>query len=127
MAIKMTKDKLKVEIDAHDPTVIYINGKRYSGTKIVTSKKDAVTHVERILFNEVNEKQYAEDLKLIVNTLKARTDTEELLTQMFKEVSPRVIKKIAKRIRENKPIKKHKGCLGFKFGDSYIQLIGGDI
>ena len=119
------QQKVKVEVDVHDPTLLYVNGKRYCSTSIKTKKLDNITHIERIKFNELNEEQYSKDLDLIVDTLKTKTSTEELLKEIFKEIPPHTIKRIAKRIRDNKPIKKHSGCLGFKVGDCYIQVIGG--
>lgn len=121
----MKKEKIKIEVDAHDPTLIYVNGKKYTSTQIKTKKIDGIVHVDKVLFNELNEEQYSKDLNLIVNTLKEKTTSEELLTEIMKDVSPRIIKRIAKRIRDKKPIKKHHGCLGFKIGDSYIQIAGG--
>jgi len=120
----MPKEKLIVESDPSDPTVIFINGKKYCSKRIKLKKMDGVPHVERVVFGEMDEEQYKTDLNLVVDTLKNQTSSEELITELLKEVPPRQIKRFAKRIRDNKPVKKHHGCLGFKIGDAYLPLVG---
>ena len=128
MISRMNKAKdnpIVVESDPDDPTVIIVNGKKYCGSRIKLEKIDGVPHVKRMYFKELDEEQHKKDMSLVVNTLKNKTDAGELLTEILKEVPPRIIKRLAKRIKEKKPIKKHHGCLGFKIGDAYLNISGG--
>jgi len=119
----VNKKDLKVEIKAGgNPHIITVDGEKYIFDKTTTYKKDKVEHSDKILFKKFNEKEYKENFKTVLECLSKKTTTEELLSEVIKDVAPRDLKRLAKRIRDKKSIKKHKGCLGFKIGDSYIGL-----
>lgn len=118
------KDK-KVEIKAGgNPNIITIDGEKYIYDKTTTYKKDKVEHNDKVLFKKFDEKEYEENFKTVLDCLAKKTTTEELLSEIIKDVVPRDLKRLAKRIKDKKPIKKHKGCLGYKFGDTYLELFG---
>lgn len=105
-----------------NPNIIEINGEKYIFDKVTTYKKDKVEHGDKVIYKKFDEEAYKNDFKTVVDCLAKRTTAKELLSEVVKEFDPRSLKRFAKRIREKKPIKKHKGCLGFKVGDSYIPL-----
>jgi len=116
------KDK-KVEIKAGgNPHIIIIDGEKYIYDKTTSYKKDKVIHSDKILFKKFDEKEYQENFKTIIDCLSKKTTTEELLSEIIKDVPPRDLKRLATRIKQKKPIKKHNGCLGFKIGNAYMEL-----
>lgn len=120
----MAKTKsLNVEMKAGgNPHIIEIDGEKYIFDKVTTYKKDKVEHGDKVIFKKFDEKEYKDNFKTVVDCLAKKTTTKELLSEVVKDFDPRKIKRLAKRIREKKPIKKHKGCLGFKVGDTYMPL-----
>ncbi len=113
----------KVEMKAGgNPNIIEIDGEKYIFDKVTTYKKDKVEHGDKVIFKKFNEKEYKDNFETVVNCLAKKTTTKELLSEIVKDFDPRTLKRYAKRIKAKKPIKKHKGCLGFKVGDSYMQL-----
>ena len=113
----------KVEIKASEPNIIIIDGEEYILERESTKKIDGVEHADKIIFKPYKKEEFMNDLKLIVDTLSKRTTKSELLTEILKKVDYKSIRKVALRIRKKKPIKKQRGCLGFKIGDAYVQLL----
>lgn len=112
---------MKVEMN-HEGDIL-IDGRRFVYDKDKIKKMDKVSHLDKRLYKEVPENAEKEYVETIVEALGKQVTKEDLLRQLLKDVPIRNLKRIAKRIKENKPIKRHYGCLGFKFGDSYLQLI----
>lgn len=121
---KMSGKNMKVEALASEPNVILIDGKKYFLDRVTTKKIDKVEHADRVIFKPLKEDKLKEDLDLIVTSLGKKTTAEELIKEIMKDVPAKIVRRIAKRIREKKPIRKQHGCLGFKCGDSYIGLVG---
>ena len=116
-------DNMKVEMKAGgNPNIIEVDGNKYIFDKITTYKKDKIKHADKIIYKKFDEDAYKDDFETVVNCLSKKTTTKELLSEIIKDFDPRALKRYAKRIKSKKPIKKHKGCLGFKVGDSYIEL-----
>lgn len=116
--------KTIVEIDEHDPTVIIVNGEKFRPIKQTTKKIDNIVHMDKTIYSKINEDEFKDNLKLLVNTLAKKTNVKELLTEILKNgVGPRALKRIVKQIQEKKPIRKQHGCLGFKIGTSYLQVV----
>jgi hypothetical protein len=129
MTTKMTTKKIqknvKVEGFASEPNVILVDGKKYYLDRVTTKKIDKVEHADKAIFKPLKEDELKKDLDLIVNSLGKKTTAEELIKEIMKDVPAKTIRRLAKRIRDKKPVKKQKGCIGFKVGsDAYIQLIG---
>lgn len=118
------KEKMKVEGMASDPNLIIVNGKKFIVDRVTTKKIDKVEHGDKVIFKEVDEEKIKEDMDLIANTLGGMVDSAELIKEILKDVPMKSVRRIAKRIRDKKPIKKHKGCVGFAIGDAYISLVG---
>lgn len=115
--------KVEGTIGGFGKRVISIDGETWVADYEKYKNVDGIDHSDKIIFKKFDEKRYVEDLQIIVDCLKKKTTTEELLTQILKDVDMKDLRKLAKRIRDKKPIKKHKGCLGFKVGDAYVQLV----
>lgn len=120
---KLSPKNIKVEALASDPNIIIIDGKKYVLDKVTTKKIDKVPHADRIIFKPLKEDELKQDMDLIVNSLGKKTTAEELIREIMKDVPAKTVRRIAKRIRDKKPIKKQHGCLGFKVGDAYIGLV----
>lgn len=119
----ISEKTMKVESLASDPNVIVINGQKFFLETVTTKKIDKVVHADKIIFKPLKEDSFKEDLRLITETLSKKTSAEELIHEIVKDIPAKTIRRIAKRIRDKKPIKKQHGCLGFKCGDAYIQLV----
>jgi hypothetical protein len=115
--------KFKVEGLASDSSIILVNGKKFQLDKITSKKIDNVIHDDKFIYKELNEEKLKSDMDLIVNTLSELADQDELIRELLKNTPAKSIRRLAKRIRDKKPIKKQYGCLGFKIGDAYVQLI----
>ena len=102
---------------------IIVDGKRFVYNKDKIKKMDKVPHLDKRLYKEVVEGEEKKYVDVIVTAIGEQVSKEELIRQLLKDVPIRNLKRIATRIKEKKPIKRHYGCLGFKFGDSYLQLI----
>lgn len=116
------KEELKVEHDLTTRT-LYINGIPYVSKKIVKEKVDGVTHLRTSVYGKATKKEIDESINKIVKKIKGNVSKEELLKQLVRnKMSMRLITKVNKNIG-TKEVKKHTGCLGFKVGKDYIQLI----
>lgn len=113
----------KIEIDTKQPNIIEIDGVKYILEKEKTKKIDNVEHSDRVIFKKFDEQEYLKNLKIVVKALSEKTSTQEILTEILKPLDMKTLRRLVKRIESGKPIKKHKGCLGFKVGDAYIQLM----
>lgn len=117
----MNKEKMNVEMTTDGD--IIINGRKFIYIKDKIKKIDKISHIDKHIYKEVIEGEEKKYIDIIVTSIGEQVSKEELIKQLLKDTPIRNLKRIAKRIKENKPIKKHNGCLGFKFGDSYLQLI----
>ncbi|KKN67351.1 hypothetical protein LCGC14_0462150 [marine sediment metagenome] len=103
--------------------VILIDGVKYVADYEKSKRIDGIEHTDKIIFKKFDEERYEKDMKIVIDCLKNKTTTEELLSQILKDIDMKDLRKLAKRIKDKKPIRKHKGCLGFKIGDAYVQLV----
>jgi hypothetical protein len=121
---RISERYMKVEALASEPNVILIDGKKYFLDRVTTKKIDKVEHADRVIFKPLKEDKLKQDLNLIITSLGKKTTAEELIREIMKDVPAKIVRRIAKRIRDKKPVRKQKGCIGFKVGDSYIGLVG---
>lgn len=113
----------KVEINSAEPNIIVIDGEEYILEREKYKKIDGVEHTDKIIFKPYKKEEFVNDLNLIVETLSQRTTKQELIREILKKTEYKSIRRLAARIRKKKIIKKQRGCLGFKIGDAYVQLI----
>lgn len=109
----------KIIIETKNPTMIIVDGKKYLLEKEVYKKIDKVEHSDKLIFKEFDEQEYNYNLNLIIDTLAEKTHKKELIRELVKNIDFKTLK----RLESGKLIKKQKGCLGFRIGDAYIQLI----
>lgn len=120
----MVKDKtIEIKNSGKGVKFIEVDGERYICDREKFKKIDGVEHSVSLVFKKFDVKEYTKCLNLIVKALEKRTTTKELLTQILKDIDMKTMRRLAKRIKDKKPIKKHSGCLGFKVGDAYVQLL----
>ena len=119
---KMSKNKV-VEIKSSEPSIIVIDGEEFILEREKLKKVDGVLHADKLIFKPYKKEEFIKDLRLIVDTLAERTTKKELLKELLKNIDYKTMRRLASRIRKKKPIVKQEGCLGFKVGDAFIQLI----
>ena len=118
------EEQIKVEVDQKNPSVLIINGKQYAVVKTTTKKIDGVTHFDKSIFKLIDDKeQFKRDKDIVVKAIGTKVKAKDLISELLKDVTPTTMRRLAKRVEEGKPIKRHYGCMGFKIGDAYIQLI----
>jgi len=114
----------KVEIKSSEPNIIIIDGEEYILERESSKKIDGIEHSDKLIFKPYKKDEFIKDLNLIIEALSKKTTKKELLREILKKVEYKSVRRLALRIQKNKPIKKQKGCLGFKIGnDAYVQLI----
>ena len=113
----------KIIVESSAPNIIIADGKKYILESEVFKKINKVEHSERIIFKEFHEKEFNECVETLVDAIAKNTTKKELIRELVKKVDFKSLRKLVKRINSGKGIKKQKGCLGFKIGDAYIQLI----
>lgn len=116
-------DKIKeVIIDASNPQIIIINGKKYIQKKTTTKKIGKTIHNDKIIYTLMKEDDFEKDLNYLVKHLVNQTSSEEILKDLLKHTEPNILKSIIKKLKKgDKPIK-HKGCLGFEIGGKYLEI-----
>ena len=119
----MSGKKIKVIMKASEPGIIVIDGVKYIAERETFKKIDKVEHSDAIIFKKFDEAEYNKDIELLVDTFSDFTTIEEMLRELLKGASNSHIRRVAKRIRLKQPVKKQEGCLGFKVGDTHVQLI----
>ncbi|KKK71286.1 hypothetical protein LCGC14_2915410 [marine sediment metagenome] len=126
----------KVEIKSSEPNIIIIDGEEYILERESSKKIDGIEHSDKLIFKPYKKDEFIKDLNLIIEALSKKTtkkaapiifDVEmEIVVdkKIISHVKKLYVRRLALRIQKNKPIKKQKGCLGFKIGnDAYVQLI----
>lgn len=118
------EEQPKVEIDAKNPSMLLIDGKQFVVNKITTKKIDGVTHTDKYVYALLDDKaQFIKDKETVVKAIGTKVSAKDLIQELLKDVIPKTMAKLAKRVRDGKPIRRHYGCMGIKIGDAYIQLI----
>lgn len=118
------EEQIKVEVDAKNPSILLINGKQYAIVKTTTKKIDGVTHSDKSIFKLIDDKeQFKRDKDIVVKAIGTKVRAKDLIQELLKDVPPVTMRRLAKRVENGKPIRRHHGCMGFKIGDAYVQLI----
>jgi len=114
----------KVEADVTAGNLLLIDDIPYITKKTITEKIDGITHLRKVIYKKASKEEISNAIEKIVNKLKGKTSKEELLRELVRSnYSMKTIMELNKEIDKNVKITKHKGCLGFKIGKKYIQLI----
>jgi len=119
----MKKEDIRVEVDACNPQLINVNGRKFAVTRQTLKKIDGVEHLDRIYFKEVKDAEVNEDKRVITKAIKEKTQIDDLIFELLKPIPPHRLKRIANAIRNKKPIRVQHGCLGIKYGKEYCELI----
>ena len=124
MEKKLKKEKI-IEIvnPGNKRTFIEVDGDRYYLDREKFKKIDGIEHSVGLVYKKFDEKEYTDLLATLIKAIKDKTSKTELLTQLLKEIDMKTLRRVARRIKNGKTIKRHYGCLGFKIGDAYVDLI----
>ena len=114
------KQLTKVEMD-NDGNV-FVDGVKFIYHKSKYKKIKKTTHLDKHIFKVETPGEREGFEKIIIDKLKGKTSAEELLKETLRDIPTSHLKRAAIRIKNKKKIEKHKGCLGFKIGDTYIEL-----
>ncbi len=117
------KKKDKVEISGERLEIIEVNGIKYLPSKETFKDIDGVKHLDKIIYKSFDEKEFKENLEVVIKALCNKTTTKELLRDLLKSINRKELKAVVEELKKKKKIKKQKGCLGFKIGKSYLQII----
>jgi uncharacterized protein (DUF1919 family) len=115
--------KKKIIIENKTPNMMLVDGKKYVFEKQCVKKIDGVPHDDKVIFSEFDEDEYKADMAILVDTIAEHTAKKELIRELVKSVDYKTLRRLVKRIESGKVIKKVRGCIGFKMGDAYLQLI----
>jgi len=119
----MNGKEMKVEVKAKKANIIEIDGELYAMEKETEKKIDGVVHSDKLVFKKFDKKEYTTNLKVVIDELSKKVTKKELLNELLDGMDMKTLRRLVKRIKTKKPIKKQKGCLGFKIGDTYVQLM----
>lgn len=120
----MAKEKvIEIVNPGSKRTFIEVDGDRYYLDREKIKKIDGVEHSVGLIYKKFDEKEYTDLLKTLIDAIKDKTTKTELLTHLMKEIDMKSLRRLAKRIKEGKEVRRHRGCLGFKIGDAYVDLI----
>ena len=116
-------EKNKIIIESKNPSLIIVDGKKYILEKETFKKIDKVEHSDKLIFKEFDEDEYNSSLNLVVDTIADNIAKKELIRELVKNIDLKTLRRLSRRIESGKSIKKQDGCVGFKIGDAYIQLV----
>ena len=121
----MKKEQKHVVEQDYFKNTLSIDGDIYITDKIVKKKVDGVNHIEKVIYKKATQKEIDDSINKVVQAIKSKTNIDEVLRELIKDNIPNVkLKLVVKEIEKGKEVKKYDGCMGFKIGSRYIQLIG---
>lgn len=112
---------MKVEMTAEGD--ILVDGVRYTFSRDKIKKIDNVPHLDKKLFRKVTDEEEKRYRDTITKEFSKHVKKEELIEHLLKDIPIAKLKQMAVNIKKKQPVKKHSGCIGFKVGKSYLQLI----
>lgn len=118
----MVKKNNSTTVEMDNDGNVYVNGEKYIYNKSRYKKIHKMIHLDKHQFKVETPGEREGYEKVIIDKLKGKTSAEELLKETFRDIPTSQLKRAAKRIKAKKKIQKHKGCLGFKLGDTYLEL-----
>jgi len=102
---------------------ILVDGERYTFSRDKIKKIDKIPHLDKKVFRKVTDDEEKKYRNTIVKEFAKRVKKEELIEHLLKDVPINKLKQMATNIKKKQPVKKHHGCIGFKVGKSYLQLV----
>ena len=111
-----------VELIRGKDNFLEIDGEKYYIETIKNKKIDGIEHEDKVIYKRVNEKELKELKKRLAIKLSNKLTKGELIEELLSGYSLKELRAFVKRA-ESKEIKKQAGCLGFKIGDKYCELI----
>jgi hypothetical protein len=123
----LQKEEHKVYINASDPQVIVIDGKKYRLKEVTFKKLNGVEHLNKYLYKQIrDEKARNEKVSEIIEAISKKVSSKDFLIDFFNQLDEKDVEKVHNLIKKKLPIRKHKGCLGVQIGgkkeNCYFQL-----
>lgn len=113
----------KIIAKAESQNIIEVDGEKYILDTCTSKKIDGVVHGDKLIYKKFDEEEYTNNLQTVVDAIKNKVSKEHLLNQLLKDLDAKTLRRLVKRINSGKSIERQDGCLGFKIGDSYVELI----
>ncbi len=106
---------------------IEVDGVEYRPKKAKYQKTDGIEHIECLIYEEVDDKEYKTKIDFIKKKLKNKLSAERIVEEVVKDLPIPKINKIYNLLKDKKTkIKRHDGCLGLhiknKKKKAYIEL-----
>jgi len=114
---------MKVLINPSEPNIILVDGVKHILETETLEKKDKVWHSKAVIFRQFDAQEYKNDVATLVDAIADKTTKKELIRELVKSLDYKSLRRLVKRVESGKVLKKVRGCLGFKIGDAYLQLI----
>lgn len=113
----------KVEVDYFRNTLT-IDDDVYVSDKVIKNKIDGINHITKVIYRKATQKEIDDRINRVVQAIKSQVNIDEVLRELVKhEMSNVKIKQVVNQLDKGKPVKRHNACMGFKFGNKYVQLI----
>lgn len=112
----MPQKKEEVIIKNSDPGVIIVKGKKYRLAKEKIHILDHHQHLDKLVFEPINEKDYNKDIEFIVAKINKVVDKEKLLKEIIKTLPLSEVKKVKKLLLAKQRIKMTPGCYSLTIG-----------
>jgi len=117
------KTKHIIFLKGNDLQIINIDGKEYVLSDLRMKRIDGVTHLDRVFARPLDTEKRDKLVDRLVENFSGMTTKKELLRELIKALPYADIVRAAGQLDRKKPTFKQAGCLGFKVGRQYLQLI----
>lgn len=112
--------KKKQIIIRPDQNVIEVEGKKYRQKKTKYKMVDGVEHIDKIILEEVDEKDQLEKIGFITSKLADKIPPHRIVEEIIKALPTNQLNRIFKILKKGAKIKRQDGCLGLKIdGEKY--------
>lgn len=106
----------KVKIVLHpSKRLLEIDGVMYKESKMKLKKIGHTTHVDKVFFKEINQKEYEKKAEMIKNKIKGKIPVNRVAEEVVKRLSIQEIDEIYNQVFKKKAkMRRQDGCLGIE-------------
>jgi hypothetical protein len=110
-----------------EPNILEFEGRKFRLKREKGKIVDHHFHGDKVVFEEVDEQEHAKNIKYVVDKVKKAISIEDILTEIFKQMSMDDVKGIKNKLIRKKKVRKSAGCVGVLIGEGrdseYVCLI----